>query len=253
MLDIVSGRELPGNGPDWHALRLEPLPLELFDGVSVDMARLIQSMLALERDARPTAADLLNHPRFQRIGRRRRLWTLATRPYATVAVVFGFFFHLLMSLVTSVMVMIIPAEKEPQSEPRRPRVSSPPGMALGGRSFVDALGPESSEPVRTRLVFDESATGGEQPIFLSLSLIPACPTLSSFGVTVRLSCSWHILVDVAPQSSNPRRSTVYIDAWSRPCANGRLELRSSLYVHNPPLHCHTATPICSASRWLDCS
>ena len=59
MLEVKSGRELPGHGQAWEALRRGgPLPLEDSCTASDALRALIEAMMAVDPDARPSAVDV---------------------------------------------------------------------------------------------------------------------------------------------------------------------------------------------------
>uniref|UniRef100_A0A1I7Z0T4 Membrane-associated tyrosine- and threonine-specific cdc2-inhibitory kinase wee-1.3 n=1 Tax=Steinernema glaseri TaxID=37863 RepID=A0A1I7Z0T4_9BILA len=64
ILEIASGRRLPGEGPDWHDLRENTIHTSFFNGLSDELSSIIKSMMDPEPSARPTAEMLLNHHRF---------------------------------------------------------------------------------------------------------------------------------------------------------------------------------------------
>eukprot|EP00039_Didymoeca_costata_P012561 m.181286 g.181286 ORF g.181286 m.181286 type:complete len:472 (+) comp15514_c0_seq7:280-1695(+) len=61
MLDLASGRELPGYGPGWHELRSGNIPRELFGTCSDDLVQLVESMVHEDPKMRPTVDEILAH------------------------------------------------------------------------------------------------------------------------------------------------------------------------------------------------
>jgi len=162
MLDLVSGRELPGQGPNWHTLRQGSLPSELFDGVSSEMAGLIQEMLNPDYLQRPAADELLRHPRFQRIARRRWLWRQAVKPVHWIAAVCRYVVAVVLMVVAGVVEKCDPTMRTPRRHSDRRTGSasavaaSSPAMMLPGSGLEDS---PISEPIRTRLNFDDNGSG----------------------------------------------------------------------------------------------
>ena len=64
-LECVSGRALPAEGPDWHALRDASLVLSFLDRVSLNLKGLISAMLESRPGRRPTASDIIKAIRRQ--------------------------------------------------------------------------------------------------------------------------------------------------------------------------------------------
>jgi len=63
LLDMASGREIPGYGPGWHELRSDQIPRALFGETSDEFVELITSMIASDPRQRPTLDIILKHPK----------------------------------------------------------------------------------------------------------------------------------------------------------------------------------------------
>eukprot|EP00035_Acanthoeca_spectabilis_P034745 m.30799 g.30799 ORF g.30799 m.30799 type:complete len:489 (-) comp6839_c0_seq1:945-2411(-) len=159
MLDLVSGRELPGNGPDWHLLREGSLPRNLFGDVSSEMASLIQTMLSPDHLERPTAAAILNHPAMVRVARRRLALSIVTRPYATLMAVLRYLMACVLAVLASMAKAPPPPDSPPRPHRRETRVASPLPFSSGRGGGGSVDDPPPPEPVRTRLVFDDAVAG----------------------------------------------------------------------------------------------
>ncbi|KAH8296150.1 hypothetical protein KR054_002349 [Drosophila jambulina] len=91
MLELACYMDLPANGPLWHELRQGILPEEfinsecvrkaifvpavnflLFPEISVELQTIIKSMMMPDPTQRPTADQLLLHPRLQRMQQKRK-------------------------------------------------------------------------------------------------------------------------------------------------------------------------------------
>lgn len=152
MLDLVSDLELPGNGDDWQALRRGALPPKLFEGVSNELADLIQQLLAPDYRRRPTAAQILRHPRIARITWRRKLWSFLVGPFVVV--------YSLVRLVLGLMLAVVASMTQFIScgMGRNAIAASPPAVRISEPYNVSTPQPE---PIRTRLNFDDSAIGSD--------------------------------------------------------------------------------------------
>ncbi|KAH8246215.1 hypothetical protein KR038_005209 [Drosophila bunnanda] len=72
MLELACYMDLPANGPLWHELRQGILPEEFINKISVELQTVIKSMMMPDPAQRPTADQLLLHPRLQRMQQRRK-------------------------------------------------------------------------------------------------------------------------------------------------------------------------------------
>lgn len=63
LLDLASGRVLPGHGDGWHHLRSDRVPRELFGNMSDEFVELISAMIRSDPLKRPCTSQILNHPR----------------------------------------------------------------------------------------------------------------------------------------------------------------------------------------------
>lgn len=106
LLDVICGRELPGSGPGWQALRSGSIPRELLAGVSPEFAALLQRMLALDPAARPTADELLQHPRVARVLARRSLAARALAVPRAVMALLLFLWGWLVALVSRLWFLV---------------------------------------------------------------------------------------------------------------------------------------------------
>lgn len=64
-LEMAIGETLPGEGPDWQALRDGKLPLEKLAEDNEQLKSVIVWMMHPSPSERPSAADLLRHPLFR--------------------------------------------------------------------------------------------------------------------------------------------------------------------------------------------
>ncbi|XP_062127431.1 membrane-associated tyrosine- and threonine-specific cdc2-inhibitory kinase [Drosophila sulfurigaster albostrigata] len=67
MLELACYMDLPSNGQLWHELRQSKLPEEFINTISVELQQVIRTMMSPDPQLRPTADQLLAHPRLQRI------------------------------------------------------------------------------------------------------------------------------------------------------------------------------------------
>lgn len=78
LLDLASGRVLPGHGDGWHHLRSDRVPRELFGNASDEFVELISAMVRSDPLKRPSTEQILSHPRVKLYAARyelnRTLW-----------------------------------------------------------------------------------------------------------------------------------------------------------------------------------
>ncbi|KAM8710033.1 hypothetical protein ACLKA7_016775 [Drosophila subpalustris] len=67
MLELACYMDLPSNGPLWHELRQGKLPEEFINTISVELQQVIKCMMSPDPRLRPTADQLLSHPRLIRM------------------------------------------------------------------------------------------------------------------------------------------------------------------------------------------
>ncbi|KAH8369733.1 hypothetical protein KR093_000740 [Drosophila rubida] len=67
MLELACYMDLPSNGPLWHELRQGKLPEEFIKTISVELQQVIKMMMSPDPQLRPTADQLLAHPKLQRM------------------------------------------------------------------------------------------------------------------------------------------------------------------------------------------
>ncbi|KAH8379927.1 hypothetical protein KR009_008086 [Drosophila setifemur] len=72
MLELACYMDLPANGPLWHELRHGIFPEEFIDKISVELQIVIKSMMMPDPAQRPTADQLLSHPRLQKMQQKRK-------------------------------------------------------------------------------------------------------------------------------------------------------------------------------------
>ncbi|XP_017048614.1 membrane-associated tyrosine- and threonine-specific cdc2-inhibitory kinase [Drosophila ficusphila] len=72
MLELACYMDLPSNGPLWHELRQGILPEEFINKISVELQLVIKSMMMPDPAQRPTADQLLSHPKLQRLQQKRK-------------------------------------------------------------------------------------------------------------------------------------------------------------------------------------
>ncbi|KAH8270495.1 hypothetical protein KR018_010817 [Drosophila ironensis] len=72
MLELACYMDLPANGPLWHELRQGILPEEFIDKISGELQAVIKSMMNPDPAQRPSADQLLSHPRLQKMQQRRK-------------------------------------------------------------------------------------------------------------------------------------------------------------------------------------
>ena len=67
IFELAIGQPLPSGGPEWHALRDEPLPANRMPHISAEFHSLLCSMAHNDPNCRPTAVDILHHPVFNQL------------------------------------------------------------------------------------------------------------------------------------------------------------------------------------------
>ncbi|EDV51046.1 membrane-associated tyrosine- and threonine-specific cdc2-inhibitory kinase [Drosophila erecta] len=72
MLELACYMDLPSNGPLWHELRRGILPEEFINKISLELQSVIKSMMMPDPAQRPTADQLLSHPKLQHLQRKRK-------------------------------------------------------------------------------------------------------------------------------------------------------------------------------------
>jgi len=95
LLELSCSLELPLNGPLWHQLRQNQLPLEFIQGLSDDLIVLITSMMQADSDQRPTVEQIMNMPSVVQARNKRKNISLHTKMFnffmLFVALVYNFF------------------------------------------------------------------------------------------------------------------------------------------------------------------
>eukprot|EP00040_Diaphanoeca_grandis_P031867 m.191639 g.191639 ORF g.191639 m.191639 type:complete len:430 (+) comp32440_c1_seq1:86-1375(+) len=152
LLDLASGRELPGSGPWWHELRKGSLPRDLFGDVSPEFADVVERMLSPQPHKRPTTKELLEHPQVRASERRKLFRRICRMPVI-------FIYQLIAYLIRITMLLLgffkLNRTEITTIQPKQRRSSADGGVASGWLQ----------EPVRTRLDFDEqgdSAYSGDR-------------------------------------------------------------------------------------------
>ncbi|EDV40317.1 uncharacterized protein Dana_GF10446 [Drosophila ananassae] len=72
MLELACYMDLPANGPLWHELRQGLLPEEFINKISVELQAVIKSMMNPNPTQRPTAEQLLSHPKLLKMQQKRQ-------------------------------------------------------------------------------------------------------------------------------------------------------------------------------------
>ncbi|XP_016969569.1 membrane-associated tyrosine- and threonine-specific cdc2-inhibitory kinase [Drosophila rhopaloa] len=72
MLELACYMDLPSNGPLWHELRNGILPEEFINKISLELQSVIKSMMMPDPARRPTADQLLSHPKLQHLQQKRK-------------------------------------------------------------------------------------------------------------------------------------------------------------------------------------
>ncbi|KAK0409177.1 hypothetical protein QR680_004386 [Steinernema hermaphroditum] len=77
ILELASGLFLPSNGVGWEMLRNHNIPPEFLRGLSEELVSIITAMMDPDPEARPTASELLKHPRFRMLHLEKEVYLLA--------------------------------------------------------------------------------------------------------------------------------------------------------------------------------
>ncbi|KAH8255892.1 hypothetical protein KR026_001289 [Drosophila bipectinata] len=72
MLELACYMDLPANGPLWHELRQGLLPEEFINTISVELQAVIKGMMNPNPTQRPTADQLLSHPKLLKMQQKRK-------------------------------------------------------------------------------------------------------------------------------------------------------------------------------------
>jgi len=161
LLDLASGRDLPGYGPNWHKLRKGCVPLQLFDGVSTDFSELILSMIRGEPKSRPTTAEILAHPKVASIVRQYQLQRVLTWPIRSFTTLAQYVLGWVTTLwkFSSGYLWTSPPDYygSAQGQPKASSIGSSSDEDYdGGHPSYELLDPMSTGS-QTRLVFDDDA------------------------------------------------------------------------------------------------
>ncbi|KAH8351439.1 membrane-associated tyrosine- and threonine-specific cdc2-inhibitory kinase [Drosophila kikkawai] len=174
MLELACYMDLPANGPLWHELRQGILPEEFINKISLELQTVIKSMMMPDPMQRPTADQLLLHPRLQRMQQkrqslmtlgqlsrsirrsRRKVWGKMCN-WKTTAFRYLFYFLEVLHLYKPIAppkpsINIAPSSPTPTSKPRVP----PGELTLVG-----------STPIANRDCFASHFLSGEDPLELS--------------------------------------------------------------------------------------
>ena len=89
MLDMASGREIPGYGDGWHELRSDKIPRELFGDTSDEFVELVTSMIASDPRQRPTLDVILKHAKISPFLRSYEMYRVMNIPAQMVGTCFA--------------------------------------------------------------------------------------------------------------------------------------------------------------------